>query len=122
MSGSDRPAAASIWVTASRNGSRSRADSRRPMVDLPAPIMPTSTTERVPSAVVISASWDALLPADEAVSGIDLLNCRKMAAFRATYTTPADAVARDSCNGGAEQLAVAPHSMVTSLPSPGARH
>ena len=41
---------ASISVSASRNGSRSRAASRRPMVDLPAPIMPTSTTERVPSA------------------------------------------------------------------------
>src|SRR5260221_11035056 len=108
MSGIDMPAAASISVSASRNGSRSRADSRRPMVDLPAPIMPTSTTERVPSAVVISASWDALLPADEAVSGIDLLNCRKMAAFRATYTTPADAVARDSCNGGANTLGVGP--------------
>src|SRR5260370_38866184 len=117
MSGSDRPAAASIWVTASRNGSRSRADSRRPMVDLPAPIMPTSTTERVPSAVVISASWDALLPADEAVSGIDLLNCRKMAAFRATYTTPADAVARDSCNGGADKLGVGPILMVYSRPT-----
>ena len=44
------PAAASISVSASRNGSRSRADSRRPMVDLPAPIMPTSTIERAPSA------------------------------------------------------------------------
>ena len=54
------PAAASISVSASRNGSRSRAASRRPMVDLPAPIMPTSTTERVPSAAVISASWDVL--------------------------------------------------------------
>jgi hypothetical protein len=41
------------------------------MVDLPAPIMPTSTTERVPSAAVISASWDALALAGGAVSGIE---------------------------------------------------
>jgi hypothetical protein len=40
------------------------------MVDLPAPIIPTSTTERVPSAAVISASWDVPAPADEAVSDI----------------------------------------------------
>jgi hypothetical protein len=85
-------------------------------VDLPAPIMPTSTTERVPSAVVISASWDALLPADDAVSGIDLLNRHEIAAFCATYTTPADTVARDSCNGGANMLVVGPISMVNSPP------
>ena len=65
--------AASISVSASRNGSRSRAASRRPMVDLPAPIMPTSTIERVPSAAVISASWGVLAGAGEAVSGIKLL-------------------------------------------------
>jgi hypothetical protein len=41
------------------------------MVDLPAPIMPTSTTERVPSAAEISASWDALALAGETVSGIE---------------------------------------------------
>jgi hypothetical protein len=40
-------------------------------VDLPAPIMPTSTIERAPSARDISASWDALAPAGEAVSDID---------------------------------------------------
>ena len=49
---------------------RSRADSRRPMVDLPAPIMPTSTTERVPSAEMISASWEVLALAGAPVSGI----------------------------------------------------
>jgi hypothetical protein len=27
-----------------------------------------------------------------------------MAAFRATYTTPADTVARETCNGGANML------------------
>ena len=53
-------AAASISISASRNGSRNRADSRRPMVDFPAPIIPTSTIERVPSAAMISASWDVL--------------------------------------------------------------
>src|SRR3954452_7204990 len=67
----DIPAAASISVSASTNGIRSRADSRRPIVDLPAPIMPTSTTERVPRAAMISASGDAMGPADEAVSGIE---------------------------------------------------
>src|SRR5258708_33403584 len=46
------------------------------MVDFPAPIMPTSTTERVPSAEVISASWDVLAPAGVAVSGISMLDCR----------------------------------------------
>ena len=54
------PAGASISLSASRNGSRSRAASRRPMVDLPAPIMPTSTTERVPSADMMSVSWEVL--------------------------------------------------------------
>ncbi len=106
MSGIDMPAAASISVSASRNGSRSRADSRRPMVDLPAPIMPTSTTERVPSAADISASWDALAPAGETVSGIKSLIRRGIAAFCATYTTPADTVARGSCNEVANMLVV----------------
>src|SRR5258708_23034117 len=78
MSGIDMPAAASISVSASRNGIRSRADSRRPMVDLPAPIMPTSTTERVPSAEVISASWDVLAPAGVAVSSISMLDFRRL--------------------------------------------
>jgi hypothetical protein len=32
----------------------------------------------------------------------------RMAAFRATYTTPADTVARDSCNGLANMLVVKP--------------
>src|SRR3954451_10661921 len=72
MSGIDMPAAASISVSASINGSRSREDSRRPMVDLPAPIMPTSTTERIPSAAVISASKDAVGLAGETASGIKL--------------------------------------------------
>ena len=58
------PAAASISASASRNGKPSRADSRRPMVDLPAPIIPTSTTERAPSAAVISASWVVLALAE----------------------------------------------------------
>ena len=46
------------------------------MVDLPAPIMPTSTTDRVPSAVVISASREVLALAGVAVSGILMLDCR----------------------------------------------
>src|SRR3954447_5342181 len=76
MSGIDMPAAASISVSASINGSRSREDSRRPMVDLPAPIMPTSTTERIPSAAVISASKDAVGLAGETASGIELAQSR----------------------------------------------
>jgi len=32
-----------------------------------------------------------------------------MAAFRATYTTPADTVARDSCNGSGNMLVVSQH-------------
>jgi hypothetical protein len=68
--------------------------------------MPTSTIERVPSAAMISASWDALAPADGAVSDIDIAQSPRMAVFRATYTTPADTVARDSCNGTSNMLVV----------------
>ena len=64
------------------------------MVDLPAPIMPTSTTERIPSAAVISASGEAGLTG-EAVSGIDYAQFTALCGVRATYTTPADTVARD---------------------------
>jgi hypothetical protein len=47
-----------------------------------------------------------------------LLISPRMAAFRATYTTPADTVARDSCNEGANMLVVGPPmiSMVNSSP------
>ena len=44
--------------------------------------------------------------AGEAVSGIDWLCCRGIAAFCATYTTLADTVARISCNGEANMLVV----------------
>ena len=44
------PAAFSISASASMNGTPSRAASLRPTEDLPAPIMPTSTSERGPSA------------------------------------------------------------------------
>jgi hypothetical protein len=40
------------------------------MVDLPAPIMPTSTTDRAPSMAVISASGVTVVLAGEAISGI----------------------------------------------------
>jgi hypothetical protein len=76
--------------------------------------MPTSRTERVPSAAVIAASWDAPGLAVEAVSDIDFLCCRGIAAFCATYTTPADTVARVSCNGEANMLVVPLISMVNS--------
>ena len=46
----------SISISASTNGIASRAASLRPTDDLPAPIMPTSTTERRPSAAPTEAS------------------------------------------------------------------
>jgi hypothetical protein len=46
------------------------------MVDLPTPIIPTSTIDRAPSAAMISASWVALALAGEVVSGIDSLDGR----------------------------------------------
>ena len=52
------------------NGSRNRAASRRPMVDLPAPIMPTSTIDRDPKAAVISASRVGLACVGKAASDI----------------------------------------------------
>ncbi len=54
------PAAFSISVSASTNGIPSRLASRRPIEDLPAPIMPTSTTERAPSAATMAGSGAAL--------------------------------------------------------------
>src|SRR5258708_21282433 len=45
------------------------------MVDLPAPIMPTSTTRRVPSAARISASGDALALLEGVGSDMSWLGC-----------------------------------------------
>jgi hypothetical protein len=59
------------------------------MVDLPAPIMPTSTTERVPSAAVIWAYWDGPPLAGEAFSGMSSLDGRGCGIPR-NYTTPTD--------------------------------
>jgi hypothetical protein len=50
----------------------------------------------LPSAAVISASRFRLSGAGEAVSGIKV-SYREIAAFGATYTTLANALARDSC-------------------------
>jgi hypothetical protein len=50
------PAAVSISLSASANGTPSRAASRRPIEDFPAPIMPMSTTEREPSAATRAAT------------------------------------------------------------------
>ena len=75
------------------------------MVDLPAPIMPTSTTERRPSADVMSASWVGLAWAGAAVSDIE--NSVDFAGFARgcdTYTTPIDAPARGSCHGDGNML------------------
>src|SRR5882724_2923753 len=84
MSGIDIRCANSISASASRNGKPRRADSRRPMVDLPAPIIPTSTTERTPKATVISASWRVLALTDEAVSAISFSIAAAVAALHAT--------------------------------------
>src|SRR5262245_53057454 len=62
MSGIDMPAAFSISVSASTNGMPSRCARRRPTEDLPAPIMPTSTTERRPRAAAMAVSGVALPP------------------------------------------------------------
>ena len=56
MSGMVIRCASSISVSASTNGMPSRAANRRPIDDLPAPIMPTSTSERGPSAATIAVS------------------------------------------------------------------
>src|SRR3569623_3627794 len=50
------PAALSCLLSAALNGLPSRAARRRPIDDLPAHIMPTSTTERRPSARWMRAS------------------------------------------------------------------
>ena len=108
ISAIDMSAAVSISVSASTKDSRKRPASRRPMVDLPAPIIPTSTTERGPSAAAISASWDALALAGESISDIssEPQLTAADAAFRVTYTTPASGLARDSCNGLANMVVV----------------
>ena len=109
ISGIDMPAAVSISVSASRKGSPSRADKRRPIVDLPAPIMPTSTTERPPSAALISASWIIAVLAGETVSGISSLKAVTDAAFRATILPPPIPLLvrrRDPCNGMANMVVV----------------
>src|SRR3954464_16091861 len=72
------PAAASISVSASTKGSLSLRAMRRPMVDLPTPIMPTSTIERAPSADRMSASGEAWI--GNAASDMDSLNLPPKAA------------------------------------------
>jgi hypothetical protein len=66
---------------------------------------------------MISASWD-VLAAGRTVSGIELLFSPRMAAFSATYTTPADTLARETCKGVANMLVVGlpTISMVNSPP------
>ena len=53
------PAAFSISGSASTNGTPSLPASLRPIEDLPAPIMPTNTTERDPSAATSADSCSA---------------------------------------------------------------
>ena len=88
------------------------------MVDLPAPIIPTSTTERAPSAAVISASWVALALAGEAVSGIAFARSPQECGVPRDHTTPADTVARELLqrNGEHGGSQASPISMVNSPP------
>src|SRR5882757_4609672 len=105
MSGIDMPAAVSISLSASVKGSRSRAAIRRPMVDLPAPIIPTSTIDRGPSAAVMSASRLGLVGAGTAVSDIKKLGYRgRFVRIRVIYTTPGDTVTSNSCNRAGNML------------------
>jgi hypothetical protein len=75
------------------------------MVDLPAPIMPTSTTERFPRAATIAASWDTLAITGKTVSDIKNtcnINGRQrineLCRIPVTYTTPCASVASTSCS------------------------
>src|SRR5215468_9479495 len=96
------PAAASISVSASTKGSLSRAARRLPMVDLPTPIMPTSTIERPASADRMSGSGE--LGAGMAASDMGLSICRQRRHPLATYTTPQGASPEDSCHETANML------------------
>ena len=75
MSGMLIPAAVSISLSASANGMPSRAAKRRPIEDLPAPIMPTSTTERAPSAATIAAS-ELSVPVTSSLARADIWSGR----------------------------------------------
>jgi hypothetical protein len=75
------------------------------MVDLPAPIMPTSTTERFPSAATMAASWGALAMAGKMVSDIkntckisERQGIAEVCRIPVTYTTPSASVASTSCS------------------------
>src|ERR1700694_803631 len=57
------PAAASISASASMKGMPSRAASRPPIDDFPAPIIPMSTIERFPSAATsVASDGEAIIP------------------------------------------------------------
>src|SRR5262249_50403257 len=63
---------------ASTNGIASRAASRRPIDDLPEPIMPTSTTERGPSAAIsVASSGVATASSVRAISGMSRPGLRR---------------------------------------------
>ncbi|GEC56555.1 hypothetical protein BEL01nite_55980 [Bradyrhizobium elkanii] len=75
------------------------------MVDLPAPIMPTSTIDRVPSAAAMSASRVGWVGAGTAASDIKKLGYwDELFRIRATYTTPGDTLTSDSCNRAGNML------------------
>src|SRR5215510_8777839 len=96
------PAAASISVSASTKGSLSRAARRRPMVDLPTPIMPTSTIERPASADRMSGSGE--LGAGRAASDMDLAQSAAKGGMSGHLYDPKGALARDSCHETANML------------------
>ena len=92
ISGMVMPAAFSISVSASTNGMPSRAASRRPIDDLPAPIMPTSTTERRPSAGPSSGRPQA---APRSASPHWAALCVTMSDMLYLYRKPARGINRD---------------------------
>ena len=71
--------------SASTNGNRRRAASRRPTVDFPDPIMPTKTIALGPSADRMSAIWFWATPCRARISGISAgssgLICSHLTAF-----------------------------------------
>src|ERR1700758_686598 len=89
--------------------SPSRTASLLPIVDFPAPIMPTSTTSRAPRAPTMSASGVGPVLARDVISGIRLsvflgLAARKESPLKASYTTRGQRLARATCQFGANML------------------
>src|SRR5689334_23244364 len=82
------PAAVSISVSASTKGSRRRAASSRPTVDLPAPIIPTSTISRLQRAARIARSGAVGLGAGCVVAVISPLLTQPLLLSKASCSAP----------------------------------